>query len=81
MRSPFWIEKRNGGVEEIREDRDRDTDLEASISTRLAGSPSRHLTQCAAWPALLRAGNRGSSDTDAPVATTDVDSSSGGDMK
>ena len=30
--------------------------LEASISTRLAGSPSKHLLQCATWPVLLSAG-------------------------
>ena len=30
--------------------------LEASISTRLAGSPSRHRLQSATWLALLSAG-------------------------
>lgn len=55
------------------------TYLEASISTRLAGNPSRHLTQCATWPALLRAGS-GILSPDTPVPT-DVDPGDGDDIK
>jgi hypothetical protein len=57
---------------------ERETYLEESISTRLAGNPSRHLTQCATWPALLRAGNR--TPSNAPVPT-DIDPGDGDDMK
>ena len=57
----------------------KETYLEASISTRLAGNPSRHLTQCATWPALLRAGNRVLSDT--PNVPIDVDPGDGSDIE
>ena len=58
---------------------EKETYLEASISTRLAGNPSRHLTQCATWPALLRAGNRVLSDT--PNAPIDVDPGDGSEIE
>jgi len=45
--------------------------LEASISTKLAGNPARHLTQCATWPALLRAGNRISEPPSDPAGDDD----------
>jgi hypothetical protein len=45
--------------------------LEASISTKLAGKPSTHLTQCATWPVLLRAGNRISEPSSDPAGEDD----------